>query len=97
VNEYKLTGEESISNGCQVLSDQGSKGAWRRSIGNRLLPGTVVIQLASCPAAAVGPKRMVVESSLAATVRLRLFRLGYGVSVCSRERVRVSWMSTAPI
>jgi hypothetical protein len=40
---------------------------------------------------------MVVESSLAATVRLRLFRLGYGVSVCSRERVWVSWMSTAPI
>jgi hypothetical protein len=49
VYEYELTGEESISDGCQ------------------------------------------------ATVRLRLFRLGYGVPVCSRERVWVSWMSTAPI
>ena len=46
----------SISPGCQVLSNQGSSGLYRRKRVFQPVPGMVWIQFDSLPAGALGPK-----------------------------------------
>src|SRR5215210_3743066 len=68
-----------ISGSCQVMSNHGSSGPYRRSSGHHDLPGSVGIQLESLPSGAVGANHSTYEPSFSAWISSdRLDSAGYG-------------------